>query len=132
MNKLFILYRYLAQQSTHRTDEDNPYNEALRTLEPLLDAVRGVEQYGRMVKRYGGFEWEDAEHLKEFLIEQHKTSLCTVSGSSLEAIKDFATTHIKLDEIDALIDALHQQKQTMLKEQQEQAEELGDLDGHPF
>lgn len=133
MDNLFILYRYLAN-SQHRNDEDNPYNVALRAVENFLDIQKDLENpWGRRVLESGGFMWEEAEHITEHLMLGHKTALCAQFDSSLEAVKDFAQSHIDLSEIDALIDALQQQKQAMLKAHEDTQKWIDEnLDDHPF
>jgi hypothetical protein len=53
MEKLFRLYRYLSQ-CKHRNDEDNSYNVALRTIEPVLDNLAELESWGQRIIDTGG------------------------------------------------------------------------------
>ncbi len=131
MNNLFTLYRYLAQNQG-RADKSDPYNVALQTLEPVLDLLAELDHYGEQIRQSGGTLWDETEQISERIIERHRAALGAFSQSNLEAVKAFSEWGIGLDEIDALIDALQQQKQTMLQQRREQAEELGDLDDHPF
>jgi hypothetical protein len=130
MDDLFTLYRYLARNQ--HGEEDNPYVVALHTLEPVLDLLAELESTGSFIRDQGGIEWLRASAITEKIIESYKSGLCLHADSSLEAVKDFASTHISLDEIDKLIDALHEQKLTLQAFKKLEDEELGDLAEHPF
>ena len=63
----------------------------------------------------------------------HKTALCSLhEGNATAAIVDFAKSHMRLEEYDALIKALQEQKEAEEKAYKDAEEALGDLDDHPF
>lgn len=133
MEKIFRLYRYLAQNQDRHND-DNPYNTALRTLESVLDLLAVLEGWGQRVVDRGGFEWKDCEQIVEQIAVSHKTGLCEANGQqgAMHAIIDFADTHIPLGEYDGLIAMLMAQKEAEQQRYKESEEALGDLDDHPF
>jgi len=128
MDDLFTLYRYLVRTS----NDDDSYALALAALEPVLDLVSSLTSDGRWIRDQGGTEWEYASAMAQTIINAHKAALCKHADGSLEAVVDFAQTHITLKDIDKLIDALQSQKQTLLEFKRIEDEGLGDLDDHPF
>lgn len=93
---LFALYRYLSRNQDHK-DENNPYTVAWRRLDALLGIQKELDYWGRYIIDYGGINWEDADVIKDRIIQGCKTVLCEASdGSSAKALVDFAATHVNL------------------------------------
>ncbi len=128
MDKLFTLYRYLAN-NTHPNSE-NSYTTAYRALESFLDIVSEMEYWGKQVHDYGGFDWGEAERLTQRLTEGFKTALCVINGDAVKAIHTFIESHLALEEYDALFTLMEQTKEETEKLCSEDA--LGDLDDFPF
>jgi hypothetical protein len=96
MDNLLRLYRYLS--TCYHVDQESAYGDTYRALEQVLDLLGELDWWGRCLIEHGGMDWEQAEALTERIIEMHKTALCDHAGqSSLEAILDFAQTHIPLE-----------------------------------
>lgn len=132
MDKLFRLYRYLSQ-CKHRENDDNSYNVALRTIEPVLDNLAELESWGQHIIDTGGMQWDDADKITERIIEHHKTALCEHSGTGLEAVVNFASTHIQVNDWDELIARCQEQKATAIKEEEDYRALFEDgLDTHPL
>ncbi len=132
MEKLFRLYRYLSQ-CKRPEDEDNSYNVALRTLEPVLDNLAELESWGQNIIDTGGIQWDDADKITERIIEHHKTALCEYSATGLEAVINFASTHIQTNEWDELIARCQEQKSIAEKAEEDYRALFEDgLDTHPF
>jgi hypothetical protein len=96
MDPLLRLYRYLSTAS--HADSMGVYADAYRALEQVLDLLSVLDWWGRYLTQHGGMDFAQAETLTERIIEGHKTALCEhASQSCLEAVLDFAETHVPLE-----------------------------------
>jgi hypothetical protein len=130
MDKLFTLYRYLAQNQ--HDDPENSYTTAYRALESFLDIVDELEYWGEQVYDNGGFDGEEADRLTSRLTEGFKTALCRTNDDAVKAIHDFTQSHIGLKGYDPLLTLIEQSKEAAEKSCEEDDDELGNLDDLPF
>ncbi len=129
MDKLFTLYRCLAQKS--RGDQgDTSYTLALQALERLLDMVVTTEHWGDDIQESGSLQLEQVNMITEEIIAGYKTALCTLNGSATLAIMDFVKSHIKLDDTDELIRLINQNKEKSEHIRKENNDFLGYIDGY--
>lgn len=133
MDAAFELYRYLVH-NRHRTDDNTPYNVAYRAFESYLEIDRDLSYFAGLAHAHGGFEFEQAEKLTERLITSFEAGLSDHHGSALLAAISFVQKYIGLDDIDMLIDACHEEKKRMEREEdaedeaREEAERLAFLE----
>jgi hypothetical protein len=116
MDNLFHLYRYLVQS---QEDQNNPYNQALRTIESFLNILSELEVWGQHVIEDGGFQWEQADIVRDRTLEGCKTVLCAHFDNAQDAILEFALSHLPTSEYDDLIQALAAQKEREASELEE-------------
>lgn len=129
MDNLFVLYRYLVQ-SRSRTNEDSNYNIALRALENVLNIIIELEPSAQMVKDNGGFDWEQAERLRDRIIEGHQVGLVDHYGTVKEMFVALAEKYLPLTDFDFVITDLERMKQAAIARQS--LDDLGEIDEHPF
>lgn len=129
MDKLFTLYRCLAQKSSG-DQGDTSYTIALQALEMLLDMVATTEHWGDDIQESGSLQLGQADMITEEIVAGYKTALCTLNGNATLAIMDFVKSHIRLDETDELIKLINQNKEKAEHIRKENKDFLGYIDGY--
>jgi cobyrinic acid a,c-diamide synthase len=120
MDDLFIVYRYLVL-NRHRTNDDNPYNAAFRAFDSYVDMEREIAYYAGKISSMGGLDFEDAEKLTERLLTGFETGLNNHHGTTLATAIDFVKKYISLDDIGKLIEACHEEKARMIREDDDES-----------
>jgi hypothetical protein len=128
MEKLFILYRYLA--NNQHADPENSYTTAYRALESFLDILYEIEYWGQQAHERGGLSWEEADRITEQVTDGFKTALCSINGDAIKAIHDFTASHIGFNDYDPLLALMGQSKE--VAETACEEVEPADLDDFPF
>ena len=130
MDNLFVLYRYLVQ-SKHLTDENVPYNCALRALNTLLEILRTLDYYGNEVRDRGGLDFTDAELIEKNIVEGYAVGLFSHHGESVkEMLVAIVEKYLPLEDFDFVIANLERAKKAA--ERRKSLDDLGEIDEHPF
>lgn len=123
MDNLLVLVHYLANNHASnmlRKDEDNPYSVAYRALDSYIEISRELDTYGERIRSTGGLDWNEAKKMTEYLVTGFETGLNNHHDTTLQAATSFVQKYLNIEDIDKLIDACHQEKKRMEREEDEE------------